>query len=80
VAQVFGYYTRNVEIDGKKYAVLENFESKQRHLVPFKEEYGQLQMFRAMQYDGITLRYTQQKSPIENALGDRTKELPGKER
>jgi Ti-type conjugative transfer relaxase TraA len=79
-AQIIGYYTRNVEIDGKKYAVLENFESKQRHLVPFKEEHGRLQMFRVMQYDGISLQYAPQRNPIEKTLGDRTKELPGKEK
>ena len=54
--------------DGKKYTVLEDFETKKQHLVPFKEEYGQLKMFRAMQYDGQTLQYApdKSKSPHKN--------------
>ena len=65
---IAGYYTRNVEIDGKKYAVLEDFETKKQHLVPFKEEYGQLKMFRLMQYDGEALQYAPQKSPLKRPL------------
>jgi hypothetical protein len=75
-----GYYTRNVEIDGKKYAVLDDFDTKKQHLVPFKEEYRQLKMFRAMQYDGTTLHYAPQKSPIEKTIGDKVRHLPGKEK
>ena len=75
---VEGVYTREAEIDGKKYVVLEDFENKKKHLVPFKEEYAQY-FFRRVQYDGTTLKYAPQKSPIEKTL-DRTKELPGKER
>jgi hypothetical protein len=77
---IIGYCMRTVELDGKKYAVLEDFDAKKQHLVPFKQEYGQLQMFRAMQYDGRTLQYTPHKSPIEKTMGDRTKELPEKEK
>lgn len=42
--QVLGVYTRDVKIDGKKYAVLEDFENKKEHLVPFKEEYSRLEL------------------------------------
>jgi hypothetical protein len=31
-------------------------------------------------YDGTTLQYAPLKSPTEKTLGDRAKELPGKER
>ncbi len=60
--------------------MLENFETKKQHLVPFKEEYGQLQMFRAMQYDGTTLQHVQQESSPEKTVGSRFKELLEKER
>jgi len=71
-----GFYTHNVEIDGKKYAVLDDFESKKRHLIPFKEEYGQLRKFRVVQYDGDTLQYASGKSKSQP---QKSKELPGKE-
>jgi hypothetical protein len=77
---VQGYYTRNVNKDGEKYAVLENFETKKQHLVPFKEEYGQLKGFRLMQYDGQTLQYAPQKSPIGKTIGSQAKRLPEKEK
>jgi hypothetical protein len=56
--------------------------TKKQHLVPFKEEYRQLKMFRAMQYDGTTLHYAPQKSPIEKTIGDKVRHrgLPGKEK
>ena len=77
-----GYYTRTVERDGKKYAVLEDFETKNQHLVLFKEEYGQLKMFRAMQYDGQMLQYASDKSKSQSQkfMSIPGKELPGKER
>jgi hypothetical protein len=79
---VEGYYTRNVEMDGKKYAVLEDFETKKQHLVLFKEEYGQLKMFRLMQYDGQTLQYApdKSKSQSQKSLSMPGKELPEKEK
>jgi hypothetical protein len=77
-----GYYTRAVEMDGKKYAVLEDFDTQKKHLVPFKEEYGQIKMFRAMQYDGTTLRYATDKikPQSQKSLSLPGKELSGKER
>jgi hypothetical protein len=80
--QILGYYTRNVDIDGKKYAVLEDFDTQKKHFVPFKEEYGQLKMFRAMQYDGQMLQYApdKSKSPPHKSLSTPGKELPEKER
>jgi len=80
--QMLGYYTRDVEIDGKKYAVLENAETKKKHLVPFKEEYSQFKAFRLMHYDGQELRYAsdkQKSQQLEKSLSIRGKELPGKE-
>jgi hypothetical protein len=73
-----GVYSRDAEVDGKKYVVIEDFENKRQYMVPFKKEYAQY-FFRRVQYDGTTLQYAPQKSPIEKTL-DRTKELPGKER
>jgi hypothetical protein len=72
-----GFYNRDVEIDGKKYAVLDDFMNNKRHLIPFREEYGAFRNHGLMQYDGVTLQYPPQKSPIEKTLG---RELPGKER
>ena len=62
--------------------VLEDFDTKKQHLVPFKEEYGQLNMFRAMQCDGQTLQYApdKSKSQSQKSLSIPGKELPGKER
>ena len=37
-------------------------------------------MFRAMQYDGATLHYAPQKSPIEKTIGSQAKQLPEKEK
>jgi hypothetical protein len=71
-----GYYARNVEIDGKKYAVLDDFETKKQHLILFKEEYGQLNMFRAMQYDGQMLRYASGKS---RSPSQKSRSIPGKQ-
>jgi Ti-type conjugative transfer relaxase TraA len=80
LTQIRGCYTRDVTIDGKKYAVLEDFENKKEHLVPFKEEYARLMGFRWMQYDGETLRYTsREKSQSQKSLPMPGKELPGKE-
>jgi hypothetical protein len=47
-----------------------------------RKEYGQLHMFRAMEYDGTTLRYAPHKSPIEKTISDlgKIKLLPEKER
>jgi hypothetical protein len=73
---VEGYYTRTVRLDGKKYEVLEDVEADKQHLVSFKEEYRQLDMFRAMQYDGTTLHYAPQKSPIEKTIGGQAGQLP----
>ena len=60
--QMLGYYTRDVTIDGKKYAVLENFETKKEHLVPFKEEYAPVQGVQAdalrRQSPSVRLRQT----------------------
>jgi hypothetical protein len=70
-----GYYTRNVDRDGTKYAVLENFETKKQHLVPFKEEYGQLKAFRLMQYDGQALQYASDKSKSQS---QKSVPIPGK--
>jgi len=69
-------------MDGKKYAVLEDFETKKQHLVLFKEEYGQLKMFRLMQYDGQTLQYApdKSKSQSQKSLSMPGKELPEKEK
>ncbi len=78
--QVLGVYTRDVTIDGKKYAVLEDFENKKEHLVPFKEKYSRLMGFRWMQYDGETLRYADRsKSQSQKSVPIPGKELPGKE-
>jgi Ti-type conjugative transfer relaxase TraA len=74
-----GVYTRDAELDGKKYIVLEDFENKKKHMVPFKEEYGQY-FFRRIQYDGATLKYAPQKSPIERTIPSQTKQLPERER
>src|SRR5271157_4756326 len=75
-----GFYTRTVEIDGRTYAVLDDFENKKRHLIPFKEEYGQLRRFRIMQYDGDTLQYAPQRSAIEKTVGNKGRQLPEKEK
>ena len=75
-----GFYTRNVEIDGRRYAVLDDFENKKRHLIPFKEEFGQLRRFRVMQYDGDTLQYAPQRSAIEKTVGSKGRQLPEKEK
>jgi hypothetical protein len=68
------------EIDGRTYAVLDDFENKKRHLIPFKEEYGQLRRFRVMQYDGDTLQYAPQRSAIEKTVGSKARQLPEKEK
>jgi Ti-type conjugative transfer relaxase TraA len=75
-----GYYTRNVEIDGTKYAVLEDFETKKKHLIPFKEEYSQFKTFRLMQYDGHSLQYAPQKSSIEKSIPGFVKQWTDKEK
>ncbi len=79
---VQGYYTRNAEIDGKRYAVLEDFETKKQHLVPFKDEYSQFKAFRLMQYDGNTLQYSSDKgkSQSQKSVPIPGKKLPEKER
>ncbi len=58
-----------------KYAALDDFEHKKRHLIPYREEYGEFRKFGVMQYDDISLQYASQKSPPEKTMGDRTKEL-----
>ena len=80
VRTIEGYYNRDVEIEGKKYAVLDNFVNNKKHLIPFREEYGAFRKHRLMQYDGVSLQYAPQKGLIEKTLGERTKGFPGKER
>jgi len=78
--QMLGYYTGDVTIKGKKYALLEDFENRKEHLVPFKEEYAHLMRSRWMQYDGETLQYADRsKSQPQKSLPMPGKELPGKE-
>ena len=82
LTQIRGCYTRDLTVDGQKYAVLEDSENNKRHLVPFKEEYAHLIGFRWMQYDGDTLQYSsrEKSQQLEKSLSIRGKELPEKSR